>query len=278
MEDSDDENEVAFLSHLLSGVALPEDPFGGVDSSWKEVETFETVVAIDDVDIELLSVARAEVKVVLDRLVTKMFGQKPRVKKKITPGQILKVFFPSNILSTIRAQINQHIAGPTLQSDELASLIQIELLLSCYGTTPTSFFSIDNRELYPAASRVMRHDRYAQVLKALSKSQMSYENVFTGCWNPPMQHERTLAKMMDMVRVLCAEIGYVKEKSILSLDDDLLRLRSKLVQSVGLSHTNNPAKGLGVVHHGIVSIATGLYLPVGGHIASRGETTEDSVK
>ena len=55
---------------------------------------------------------------------------------------------------------------------------------------------------------------------------MSYENVFTGCWNPTMQHERTLAKMMDMVRVLCAEIGYVKEKSILSLDDDLLRLRS----------------------------------------------------
>ena len=152
MEYSDDENEVAFLSHLLSGVALPEDPFGGVDSSWKEVEIFETVVAIDDVDIELLSVAREEVKVVLDHLVTKMFGQKPRVRKKITPGQILKVFLPSNILSTIRAQINQHIASPTLQSDKLAFFIQIELLLSCYGRTPTSFFNIDNRELYPAAS------------------------------------------------------------------------------------------------------------------------------
>ena len=130
MEDSDDENEVAFLSNFLSGAALPEDPFGGVDTSWKEVENFETVVSIDDIDIVLLSAAREEVKVAVDRLTTKMFGQKPRLKKKITPGQILKVFLPSNILSTIRAQINQHIVGHTLQSDELASFIQVELLLS----------------------------------------------------------------------------------------------------------------------------------------------------
>ena len=35
MEDSDDENEEAFLLDLLSGAALPEDPEGGVAStSW----------------------------------------------------------------------------------------------------------------------------------------------------------------------------------------------------------------------------------------------------
>ena len=84
MEDSDDENEVAFLSHLLSGVALPEDPFGGVDSSWKEVEIFETVVAIDDVDIELLSVAREEVKVVLDRLVKNVWSKAKSKKENYT--------------------------------------------------------------------------------------------------------------------------------------------------------------------------------------------------
>ena len=103
---------------------------------------------------------------------------------------------PSNALSKICAQINQNIAAPTLQSDE----IQIELLLSCYVMTLTCLFSIDNRELYPAASRVV------------------------------------VVKMMNMGRVLCAEIGYVKETFILSLDDDLLRCLSKLVQSVGLLH------------------------------------------
>ena len=46
MEDIDDEDGVAVLSHLLSGVALPDDPFGGVDY---------------DVDIEILSSAREEV-------------------------------------------------------------------------------------------------------------------------------------------------------------------------------------------------------------------------
>ena len=38
MEDNDDENEVAFLSNLLSGVTLPKDPLLGVDTSWKKVD------------------------------------------------------------------------------------------------------------------------------------------------------------------------------------------------------------------------------------------------
>jgi len=49
MEDSDDENEEAFLLDLLSGAALPEDPEGGVAStSWTPVEGFDTIIKIDD--------------------------------------------------------------------------------------------------------------------------------------------------------------------------------------------------------------------------------------
>jgi hypothetical protein len=275
MFDPNDEDEYAALANLLANASLPDDPDGGVDSSWKKIESFETIVAIDDVDLELLSTARKEVQVVADRLMRKMFGQRQRKKNKVTPGQILKVFLSTTFLATVRSQINQHIGSP-LVADELATFIRIELLLSFYGTTPTAFFHYDNRELYPIASTIMRHERYAAILKALSTSEHQYVDKRTGSWNPPMQHERTLAKLMDLVRSLCSEIGYVKGQSILSMDDDLLRLRSISVQNIGLAHTNNPAKGLGVVHHGIVSAATDLYL--GGHISSRGETTEDCVK
>ena len=74
MEDSDDENEEAFLLDLLNGAALPEDPEGGVAStSWTPVEGFDTIIKIDDVDLSLLAIAREELSVVANRLMRRMF-------------------------------------------------------------------------------------------------------------------------------------------------------------------------------------------------------------
>ncbi|EEY60986.1 uncharacterized protein PITG_01230 [Phytophthora infestans T30-4] len=44
--------------------------------------------------------------------------------------------------------------------------------------------------------------------------------------------------------LLCEEIGFVEGTSIASLDDDMIRLRSHLVDDVGLTHVRNPKKGL----------------------------------
>ncbi|KAF1781992.1 hypothetical protein GQ600_19596 [Phytophthora cactorum] len=80
--------------------------------------------------------------------------------------------------------------------------------------------------------------------------------------------------------------------SIVSLDDDLIRLRSQSFDDLGLSHIRNTKKGefdnmelkcyvkltaanvisrFGPVQHGIVSLLTGSFL--GGHVAARGEST-----
>jgi hypothetical protein len=91
-----------------------------------------------------------------------------------------------------------------------------------------------------------------------------------------MVHDPNLANALDTVRKICVKVGFVPRVSILSIDDDLLCLRSQLVHHFGLQHTNNPAKGLGVIYHGVVSICTGLYL--GGHNASRGESTKDCIR
>ena len=121
----------------------------------------------------------------------------------------------------------------------------------------------------------MSHRRYADALKALGKSSATYYDNY-GNWTPPMQHDRILADVMERVCRNCADICFVERTTIPSLDDDLLRLRSTRACTFGLQHTNNPKKGLGVVHHGMVSICTGLYL--GGHIASRGESNQDCVQ
>lgn len=48
----------------------------------------------------------------------------------------------------------------------------------------------------------------------------------------------------------------MSEVTIASLNDDLLRLRSQLVDGTGLAHLRNPKKGYGTVHNGIVSVGT----------------------
>ena len=85
----------------------------------------------------------------------------------------------------------------------------------------------------------------------------------------PLKHDRDLAGVMQLARTICAAISYVEKVPILSMDDDLLRLQSRLVESFGLAQINNPNKGLGTVLHGIVSLCTGLFCC--GHVGPRGK-------
>jgi hypothetical protein len=154
--------------------------------------------------------------------------------------------------------------------------IRVQLYLSVYGCSPSLFFDKKNRDIYSTSGLLgMSHCQYTAALQALGKSlSMHCDN--SGNWMPPMEHDRHLAGVLEHVRRTSANIGFVPRVTIPSIDDDLLRLRSTKVSLFGLQHTNNPKKGLGVVHHGIVSICTGLCL--GGHIASRGESTKDCIQ
>lgn len=58
-----------------------------------------------------------------------------------------------------------------------------------------------------------------------------------------MSHDREMARIAELVRRLGADIGFVERETIASLDDDMIRLRSTLVDDIGLTHTRNPKKG-----------------------------------
>jgi hypothetical protein len=81
---------------------------------------------------------------------------------------------------------------------------------------------------------------------------------------------------MGIVRTTGSELAFIPGVTKVALDDNLLRMRSKKVLAAGYNINNNPTKGLGVIHHGAVSVRTGLY--IGGHVAALKESTLDCVK
>ena len=71
-----------------------------------------------------------------------------------------------------------------------------------------------------------------------------------------MSHNRESATAMALLLVcqICTKVAFIPGTTDVGLDDDLHCLRSKRVLK-GYSQTNNPNKGLGVIHHGAVLIS-----------------------
>jgi hypothetical protein len=279
--DTDSDNdEYHHLYNLLVGdkeiAPDPDDDDSGCD--WTTIPDYPGELGSDSVDTYLLNVARQEIVTVKNNFMLRLFGanneENGRVPAKdVEPATILKEFLNSEFLGLVRTQINKHISGDPFSSDEITAFVRVQLFISLYQCSAASFFNKKNLDAYPAAGLGMSHRRYSDALEALGKSSSPY--FYKSCrWLPPMQHDRYLAQALTHVSRTCADIGFVPGKSILlSLDDDLLKSRASKAKRVWLQHEGDPSRGLGAVHHGIVSICTGLYL--GGHIAARGETTQD---
>ncbi|KAI2505553.1 hypothetical protein MHU86_8889 [Fragilaria crotonensis] len=251
-------------------------------------------ISIDGVDLRLLEKARDEVPTVLDNIKRKVFGSKRyRDMSKVSPGDFLKAFMDPQLLGYLKTFINANMTSDPVSSSDIIAFIRVELMLSFYKVSPLMYFNPANVANFPSSTCGMSHARYRCILQALNSkgntpAQLPHlvcgttsrrhipSATSTGIWKPPMSHNRELATAMALVRRICAEVAFIPGTTDIGLDDDLLRLRSRRVVLEGYSHTNNPNKGLGVVHHGAVSNCTSLYC--GGHVASRNESTLDCVK
>jgi Transposase IS4 len=226
---------------------------------WVPVDDVPIVINIDGIDQKLIELARKEVPIVLDRIHKKMYGNSAVAKDipltNASPKDFLKLFLNSEMMRFICGVINKSLDPPIIEN-ELFSFLQVELSLSFYKCSPTRYFNPEYRFMFPGVEEGMQQDRYSSILKALSK--MQQPNVDIDFWEPVMSHDKELSKAMDNFRTNCAEIGFVEGLSRIGIDDDHLRLRSKKVKQYGLSQSSNPKKGLAVVHHGAVSVCTGL--------------------
>ena len=247
-----------------------------VPGSWENVPPYEDIIHIDGIEKYLLDMARKESTVVTKRLMEAMFGRRPRANIRVTPVDTLQYFLDSGFLGGMRVFMNRTLRQQ-VQHWEILAFVGIELALSYYTCTPGRYFDVDHQSMFPPVRHAtITKNRYQQMLGALGALPNQTSGCCTVSWLAPLNHSRDIAGGMQLARSVCSAIAYVEKVSILSLDDDLLRLRSSLIDAFGLAATNNPKKGMGVTQHGIVSMCTNLFCC--GHVGSRGESIIEVVQ
>ncbi|ETN21040.1 hypothetical protein PPTG_01373 [Phytophthora nicotianae INRA-310] len=249
---------------------------GDSSTAWKFIDEPSPQLHVEDVEEFLLSKARTEANRVAKKLLVRIFGTEHRLPSDVTTQDIMKAWLDPSFLAVAQRHVNSSLAQSAFVSrSDLLKFLQVELWLAFYSVSPSNFYERSNKQYYPPVKSVMPSKRYFAILRAFGKPNAE-DDVSSTHWKAPFQHDPNLSHAMDELCRLCSRFGFVSEVSIASLDDDLLRLRSSAVDDLGLNRTRNPKKGYGPVQHGIVSLATGLFL--GGHIASKGETVVDVVK
>ncbi|KUF79844.1 hypothetical protein AM587_10003856 [Phytophthora nicotianae] len=213
-------------------------------SKWKFVDETLVELGIDDVEQYLLAKARLEVPRVTERLMTRMYGKHSRpLQPELPVEDIVQLWLDPTVLMLTKQHINANLdANEFATVNEVKKLLEVELWLCFYSISPTKFYAKENKKYYPPANKAMKRKRYYTLLNALGTPSAAISNT-SDFWNAPFSPDRHLSQAMDAMRRVCSEIGFVNEVSIASLDDDLLRLRSKSVDDLGLTRTRNPAKG-----------------------------------
>ncbi|CEP03823.1 hypothetical protein PBRA_003430, partial [Plasmodiophora brassicae] len=246
--------------------------FDACPNGWAPVNTSELActLGIDDVDSFLLLHARKEQEKVMQRILQRLPGR-IRSPKNVPAFQHIQIWLSSQVLSPMLAFINRFIDGLKVTGPELLAFVAMELDLAFYQCSPSRYFSSAK---FVKRAGCPSHERYIAILKALGGRHKQRD---VDEWEAPLTHDPDVAHVLDIVRRLCASIGFVPDWSIISADDDHLRLSSHAqVDAAGLQYQKNPVKGAGVVHHSMVSVTSGLYL--GGHVAARNETVSDCME
>ena len=240
----------------------------------------EFSIGVDDVDSFLEERYLDEVQSVFRRVLS----ETTRVKLsddlrefQLTPLQAFRLFLPTSLLQKVADKVNRVLIGrglPVTSVQELEGVIILHCLCAAYNepvktinADPDCFLSFPLKprryhELWSAMSCTVGKRQRADYERNASWSFLSNEsNAFV------MQIESDVASVN---RRLC----YLPGSTILSLDDDLLRLSSRDVLTLtALSQTNNPKKGLGVINNALCSALTSLLIVA--HHSRPGESLVD---
>jgi hypothetical protein len=254
-----------------------------VDSKWEFVrdKDISNLLSVNYVDDYLLKIAKKEVEQVHTNLKEQYdkfrnkhnIPQSRKLLKNITAGDMVNMWIPKTFLALLSDAVSSGISTPVNYTD-IINFIQVELLLSIYGCSPGAFFDSENELIYMSSRSPISQIKYNAILHQLGKR----DNKLSGTdqWQSPFSNDGKVNSAMSVLRGRCVELGYVEGTTIISLDDDQLRLRSHKVDDHGFTRTRNPKKGFGPTQHGAVSTTTSLF--IGGHIPVRGESTNDSVE
>src|SRR4051812_48948742 len=90
--------------------------------------SYETDIAVDNVDTFLLEKARTEAEIVSNRLMSRMFGRRNRRRNSVSPIKTLKLFMQPAVPGHLKSFINRIILDQ-ISSSELIQFIRS----NCYS-------------------------------------------------------------------------------------------------------------------------------------------------
>ena len=227
-------------------------------------------ISCDGADNLLLSRAKVEFKTVIQKV--EVVCQKPNP----TPMELVEVFFPKSTRSTLLSWVTDYSLDTQtmpLTDIDVLSFIRLDLKAQYHHTSISHMFLPSQQKHYQLGD-YMNERKYHYIMRALNNGRRKKPPGAT-TWNPPIHRNNEIISLFEEYGKNCARKCFVSGVSMIALDDDLWRHRSKKIVVDDVMQINNPKKGMGVVHHAAVSVCTGLYC--GGYVQHRGDTTANCV-
>lgn len=234
-------------------------------------------IGIDDVELDLEARYLHECSAILRNVRREVAGSD--ADKTLSRLDILRAFLPSEIMERIANAANKglRIRGKEQTSaKELLKLVVLHALCAVYGESPRTVCS--QRESRCFLQLNVSASRYYEVWSSLSGTEKTRERVshdVENCdWTVRPRAASLILQIESDVAAINRHLIYVPGATILSLDDDHLRLSSRAVsQLAGLRVVNNPAKALGPVGNALCSALTSSLIVC--HFSRPSESVED---
>ena len=237
--------------------------------NWRyKYNNFTTVLCQEDeIDSKLLSIFIEEI-----RHINNVVTQQTKCASK-SLNNIISLFV-SPLIPVIISAVNVTAASnlETIGIDEAINFIRCLIALSYYRVTQTVLFG--KKHVFPLAS-TLNEDQFKKVMNGLKSKPQSTNNDSEVMWDRPFSEDPSIRKGEEAMVKINREF-FLPSKSILSTDDDHLRLSASDCENIGLPRKNNPKKDFGPVATCVVSLTSGISLA--SRIAGRGETDVQTIR
>jgi hypothetical protein len=237
--------------------------------NWRyKYNNFTTVLCNEDeIDEKLLEIFTEEI-----RHINNVVKQQTK-SSTMSLNNIISLFV-SPLIPVIISAVNAAAATneETIGINEAINFIRCLIALSYYRVTQSVLF--EKSHVFPLAS-TLNEDDFKKVMNGLKSKPQSMNDDSEIMWDRPFMEDQSIRKGEEAIVKINREF-FLPNKSILSTDDDHLRLSAIDCENIGLPRKNNPKKAFGPVATCVVSLTSGISLA--SRIAGRGENDVQTIR
>ena len=258
-DENDPPEPPAVVTTGNTNVNVPAERFGDYFVRNQNTGTFN--VEYGRVDRLLLAAAKAEFQAVVRNVHIGTANKLAKEGQELAMQLFMLYFDPMQMLKWCSNYSNN--PEETFYLVDIYAYIHAVLVAMLYNTSISHLFMSQTTDFY--RELFITPERFHTIHAYLNRSRRKHDGNNSGEWDAPIHINQDIRTIFDAFGRRCANICFIKGKTMLGLDDDMWRLRSKASEGLGLP----------VVHHAAVSVTTGLYC--GGYVQHKGETTDDCV-